>query len=206
MNRPAFARSLDDAHARLERDGAIELQLQSLDELFDAKPEAGAERLAGALVSARRLPDDVVLRVSVPRHTGDESVAEAALRDYYRTRAEATWQRVTTTRRTGMRQLAPSLLVAALAIAIATGCGTVAQTTATNVVAALLYIVAGVGVIAAWVIAWMPIEELLFDWRPDARLASAYDLLAQSRLEVVTPRPAADARRDPRHEPAEAHA
>jgi hypothetical protein len=185
VSRPDFQRSLDDAHARLEQDGAIELRLRSLDELLDAQPESGVERLAGVLVSARRLPDSVVVRIGVPRHSGSEDASEAAFRDDCRARAESAWRRVTTIRRAGLRQLAPSLLVATVLVAVAAGCGTLAQSTSTHVVAAVLYVVAAVSVIAAWVIAWMPIEEVLFDWRPDGRAASAYGLLARCRFEVA---------------------
>ena len=202
MSRPDFARSLDDAHSQVERDGAIELQLRSLHELLDAEPESGADRLAGTLVSARRLPDSVVVRVRAPRHAEDEGLTKAAFRDYCRAQAESAWLRATTIRRAGMRQLLPSLLAAAAAGAIAVASGTFAQSTGTHLVAALLYVVAGVCAITAWVIAWLPVEEVLFDWRPDARTASAYGLLAGSRLEIVTG-PAANADTDYRPEPAE---
>ncbi len=51
--------------------------------------------------------------------------------------------------------------------------------------AALLYVIAGIGVIVAWVIVWMPIEELLFDWRPPAHVAAVFDLLSRARLEFI---------------------
>lgn len=204
MSRPDYARSLDATHARLQRDGVIELQLSSLDELLDAGPESGADRLAEVLVSARRLPDSVVVRIRLPEHAEDAASTEAAFRDYCRAQTESAWRRVTTIRRAGMRQLGPSLLAAAVAGMVAAGSGTLAQSTGTHLVAALLYIAAGVCVIAAWVIVWMPIEELLFDWRPDGRTATAYALLARSRLEIVARRPAADARHDLRREPTDA--
>ena len=50
---------------------------------------------------------------------------------------------------------------------------------------ALLYVIAGIGVIVAWVIVWMPIEELLFDWRPPAHVVAVFGLLSRARLEFI---------------------
>ena len=166
--RPGFARRLDEAHARLERDRSLELE--SLDDI---------EHLAGVLVSAKRLPPDLVIRATMPQH------AEAAFRDRCRAHAESAWAQATTSRRAGVRQLGPCLLAATAACAIAAASGTAAMSVGSNLGAAVLYVIAGVGVISAWVIAWMPIEEILFDWRPPARTARAYELLASAPLELA---------------------
>jgi len=186
MNRSDAARRLAIAHTRLEHESIIELELRSADELLEAdgRPESGVESLAGILVSARRLPERVTIQLVLPAgHLGIEHT-EATFRQHCRAQAECAWRRATTIRRGGRRQLAPSLAVAAAAATIGVTAGTAAQSTGSHVLAAALYVIAGIGVIASWVIAWIPIEELLFDWRPDGRTAHAYELLAASRLET----------------------
>jgi hypothetical protein len=186
MSRPAAALKLDAAHARLEQEATIELELRSADGLLepDGRPESGAESLAGILVSARRLPQRLIVLLVLPVSAVGVEHVETIFREHCRARAECAWQRAATIRRAGRTQLLPSVAVAVAAAAIGTAAATVAQNSGSHLLAALLYVLAGVGVISAWVIAWMPIEELLFDWRPDARAAQAYELLADSRLET----------------------
>lgn len=187
MNRPEVARDLDAAHERLAQERTLELELPTFDCLLDAggSGEVGIDSLAGILVSARHLPDDVNVFVIVSEPTADEPEAERAFRNYCGRQAAAAWCRATTIRRAGIRQLVPCLLAAIAVVAVAAVCGTLAEGTGTKALAALLYAVGGVGVIAAWVIIWMPIEEILFDWRPEARIANAYEVLARSRVDVV---------------------
>ena len=196
MSRLAAAAGLEAAHARLERDGTIELELASADGLLetDGRPESGAETLAGILVSARRPPDRLTLRLLLPSSAPGVEHVEAAVRDHCRAQAACAWRRAATIRRAGRRELLPSLAGAAAAAAIGAAAGTAAQSVGSHLVAAALYVLAGLGVIAAWVIAWMPIEELLFDWRPDGRTALAYELLAGARLEAGRRAPGAEHR------------
>jgi hypothetical protein len=186
MNRPAAALRLDAAHARLEQEGTIELELRSADGLLepDGRPESGAETLAGILVSARRLPQRLIVRLVLPASAIGVEHVEATFRRHCRARAECAWRHAAAIRRAGRNQLLPSVAVATAAAAIGTAAATVAQNNGSRLLAGVLYVIAGVGVISAWVIAWMPIEQLLFDWRPDARTAHAYELLADSRLET----------------------
>jgi hypothetical protein len=37
----------------------------------------------------------------------------------------------------------------------------------------------------AWVVSWVIVEAAVLDWRPAARQAAAFDLLARARLEVT---------------------
>ena len=190
MNRPDAASRLDAAHTRLERESILELELRSADGLLepDGRPESGAETLAGILVSAPRLPERLTVKLVLPASAVGIEHVEAAFGQFCRTQAECAWRRATTIRRAGRRQLLPSLAVAAGAAAVGVAAGTVGESTGGGLLAAVLYVVAGIGVISAWVIAWLPIEEFLFDWRPEARAARAYELLADSQLET-SPRP-----------------
>jgi len=187
VSRPEAARGLDAAHGRLDQEGTLELELPTFDRLLEpgGSGEAGVDSLAGILVSARRLPDNVTVRLVVSEPTVDDPGTERAFRDYCSGQAAAAWRRATTIRRAGLRQLAPCLLASAVVVAIAAACGTLAEGIGTNALAALLYAGGGVGVIAAWVIVWIPIEEIFFDWRPEARAATVYELLARSRVDVV---------------------
>ena len=43
-----------------------------------------------------------------------------------------------------------------------------------------------IAITIAWVASWMIAESTLFDWRPSARQAAAFDLLSRAHLEVTT--------------------
>ncbi len=111
--------------------------------------------------------------------------AETAFRDYCRFRAEDAWRQAATVKQTSIRQLPRALVITAAAAAVAAACGSLGANLDSKTAAALLYIIAGIGAIAAWVIVWMPIEELLFDWRPPAHVAAVFDLLSRARLEFI---------------------
>ncbi len=51
-----------------------------------------------------------------------------------------------------------------------------------------LAVTAMVAITIAWVASWMIAESTLFDWRPAARQAAAFDLLSRARLEVTNDR------------------
>ncbi len=149
---------------------------------------SGADYASSVLQSVPPLPDQVTLRVVLNKESFDEGTnaeAETTFRDYCRFRAEDAWLQATTVKRTGIRQLPRALAVAAVAAAIAVACSSLGANLNSKTAAALLYVVAGIGAIAAWVIVWMPIEELLFDWRPPAHVAADFDLLSRARLEFI---------------------
>ena len=148
--------------------------------------QSGVAYVSSVLESARRLPDEVTVRVVVRDESFDESAkakAVTAFREYCRFRAEDAWLQAMTARRTGRRQMPCAFIMAALAAALGAACGSIGQSVTGEVPKAILYVVAGISVIAAWVISWMPIEEVFFDWRPAARVAAVFDLLHQARLE-----------------------
>ena len=64
--------------------------------------------------------------------------------------------------------------MAAVAAAVAAACSYLGASLDGKAAAALPYVIAGIGVIAAWVIVWMPIEELLFDWRLAAYVVAVF--------------------------------
>jgi hypothetical protein len=51
--------------------------------------------------------------------------------------------------------------------------------------AGLLAVTAMFVITVAWVVSWVIVEAAVLDWRPAARQAAAFDLLARARLEVT---------------------
>ena len=182
----------------LEQHGVVEVDLPTAEQLVSEPPieplgrcgpyQSGAACACSVLQSVRRLPGQVTVRVVINKESFDEGTnaeAETAFRDYCRFRAEDAWRQAATVRQTGTRQLPRALVIAAAAAAVAAACGSLGANLDSKTAAALLYVIAGIGAIAAWVIVWMPIEELLFDWRPPAHVAAVFDLLSRARLEFI---------------------
>lgn len=196
MRLAPIADRLELVERRLERDGVIEVEVASVHDLVSEPPieplgrwgpyESGVAYISSVLESLRRLPEQVTVRVMVDDNSFDErenADAEAAFRDYCRFRAEDSWREAVIVRRTGVTQMPRAIVIAAIAAALGAACASVGQNVSAVVVQAILYVVAGIGAIAAWVITWMPIEELFFDWRPQAHVAAVFDLLRRSRVE-----------------------
>jgi len=198
MRPPGSEDGLAAAHRMLEQDGVVEVKLPTADQLVSEPPieplgrrgpyQSGAAYVSDVLQSARRLPDQVTVRVVMNGESFDDvtnTEAETAFRDYCRFRAEDACRQVATVRRTGIRQLWPALVLAAVMATVAAACGYLGESVDGKAAEALLYVIAGIGVIAAWLTVWVPIEGLLFGWRPPAQVAAAFDLLSRARLEFI---------------------
>ena len=188
MKRPQLFSSLDAAHRQLRTDGTIELELEALDQLLnaDGRQESGVDTLVGVLASARRLPDTLVVRVVVAKGDERETGVEAAFRDHCRSHAELAWREAMTIKRNGLRSLPLAVLVATAFGLVAAGSGFLAEAIGgSSPGTLLLYVLAGISTIAAWASAWLPLEQLLFDWRAPAHLAVAYHLLTHVRLQIM---------------------
>jgi len=196
--RPGLEDSVAAADRLFEKDGVVEVDLATAEQLVsepsieplgrDGPYQSGAAYASSVLQSVRRLPDQITVRVALNTESFDERTnaeAELAFRDYCRFRAEDAWRQAATVRRTGIRQLPRALAVSAAAAAVAAACGSVGANLDGKTAAALLYVVAGIGAIASWVIIWLPIEQWLFDWRPSAHVAAVFDLLSRARLEFI---------------------
>ena len=110
--------------------------------------QSGVAYVSSVLESARRLPDEVTVRVVVRDESFDESAeakAVTAFRDYCRFRAEDAWLQAMTVRRTGARQMPRAFIVAALAAALGAACGSIGQSVTGEVPKASLHVVAGIG-------------------------------------------------------------
>jgi hypothetical protein len=148
---------------------------------------AGIEDIAATLTAAQRLPEDLTVRVVLP----DGAAVVPALTDveasfHHRAHylASVAWREGMAVRATGLRQLPLGMTVAAVSWFIAYAAGYLA-TQVHGAGVGLLAVTAMIAITIAWVASWMIAESTLFDWRPAARQAAAFDLLCRARLEVV---------------------
>jgi hypothetical protein len=191
------ARAVLDADLeQLRRDHTLTLELAELGDLVlepsagslrgPGPQRAGVEDLAATLSAARRLPEELTIRVVLPNDAPVSSPADAASALHRRAGYLATvaWRDGMAQRAMGLRQLPLGLLISALSWALAYVLGYFV-TQVHGVGVGLLAVSAMLSITIAWVTSWMIVESTMFDWRPDARLAAAYDLLSRARLEVT---------------------
>lgn len=199
MRKPKVATILDAAHRQLKHDRTIDVELDTADQLLvsDGRSGSGVDSLLRVLDSALRLPDTLVVRVTLPAASEGNDLDAAVFHDYCHDQATNAWGEAMTLRQGGIRELPRALLISVLVATIGVGVGYLAQESSSTVLIAFLYAVAFIAVVASWTIGWAPIEQALFDWHAPGHTAAAYELLAQASLEVVerdvTPRPGAGA-------------
>jgi hypothetical protein len=191
MRRPQIAHDLHAAHRQLKRDGTIDLELDSLDQLLnsDGRDESGVDSLVGILDSSLRLSDTLVVRIALPGEGSGREPDVDAFRDHCRVQANDAWREAMILRQGGLRELPRALLLSLAAGALGVVAGYIAQGTDHALLMVVLYAVAFVAVIAAWTIGWTPIEQTLFDWRAPGHTAAVYELLSRARVEVVADSP-----------------
>lgn len=187
MTRPLSAHTLRAAHQQLRRDGIVDLELGSLDQLLDdSRPDgSGVDLLVGTLDSALRLPTTLVIRLTLPEEDGASEPDLGPFRDHCRVQAGEAWREAMTLRQGGIRELPRAVWFALVAAALGVVSGYVAQGTDSTLLMVLLYAVAFIAVIAAWTIGWTPIEQALFDWRAPGHTAAVYELMSLARVEVI---------------------
>ena len=189
---------LDADLARLRSDHVVVVELSELAELV-CEPDiatlagrrgperAGIEDLAATLTAAQRLPEDLTVRVVLPEGAAVPALTdvEAAFRRRAQYLASVAWREGMAVRATGLRQLPLGMTVAAISWVIAYAAGYLA-TQVHGAGVGLLAVTAMIAITIAWVASWMIAESTLFDWRPAARQAAAFDLLSRARLEVTS--------------------
>lgn len=191
--------ALDADLQRLESERVVTIELDELIDLVrdpDVDPltarrgpaQAAVDDLAVTLGAARRLPDDLTVRVVLPEGVVPEpSVAEveAALRRRAACQATVAWREGMAQRAMGLSQL-PFGLALSVASCVAAYVFGYLATEVDGVGVGLFAVSAMIAITIAWVVSWMVVEATMLDWRPGARRAAAYDLLARARVEVRT--------------------
>ena len=195
------ARSALDADLRrLSSEGLVTIELDELVDLVrdpDVDPlslrrgpaQAAVDDLAATLCAARRLPDELTLRVVIPEGAGPEpplAQVEAALHRRAAYHASLAWREGMAQRAMGLSQLPLGLALSFMSCIASYVFGYLA-TEVDGVAVGLFAVSAMVAITVAWVVSWMVVEATMLDWRLDARRAAAYDLLARAHVELTRP-------------------
>ena len=190
--------ALDAELERLQQDQLLVLELAELRHLVTDPPDdpfvvargpqrSGVEDLAATLTAARRLPDELTVRVVLPAGVAVEpSVAEveAALHRRAAFQSTVAWREGMAVRSMGRSQFPMGFTIAVIAWAVS-GLATAAAANAVGIELVVLAVISMIGITVAWVVSWMVVESSLLDWRMGARRSAAYDLLSRARLEVT---------------------
>ena len=192
------SRQLDETLARLSREHLLVIELGDLAHLLvepDTEPfvpqrgpaRTGVDDLAATLAAAKKLPDELTVRVILPHGVSPDvpvAEAQAALRSRAAHLASVVWRDAMAVRSLGRRQLPLGLVVALLSWVIAYAAAFAASSSDSGLVIGVLAATAGILLIFAWVVSWMVIGTSFFDWRRDGGKASAYELIARCILEI----------------------
>ena len=190
---------LDETLTRLNRGHLLVIELSDLADLLvepDVEPfvpqrgpaRPGVDDLAATLAAAKALPDELTVRVILPEGASPDvpvAEAQAALRSRAAQLASVAWRDAMAMRNMGSRQLPLGLVIAFLTLVAAYAAGFAAKEADSGLAIGVLVAVAAVMITIAWVASWMVIEYRYFDWRPDGRKASAYELIARCTLEIT---------------------
>ena len=171
---------LDAALTRLSEEHLVVIELSELGDL-------GVDDVAATLMAAKRLPPDLKVRVALPEGvpiTPDTTEVEAALHRRAAARSSVAWREAMAVRSTGLAQLPLGLIIAIVSWVAAYVLGYLA-TQVDGGGAGLLAVTAMFVITVAWVVSWVTVEAAALDWRPSAREAAAFDLMARASLEVT---------------------
>jgi hypothetical protein len=200
MRFPLSAKTTLDADLdRLRHEHIVRLELAELGDLVrepDRDPllsrigpeQAGVDDLAATLAAARRLPEELTVRVVLPAGAAVEpstTEVEAALQRRSAYLASVAWRAGMAERAMGRRQLPLGLVIAAVSWVAAYIFGYLA-TQVEGAGVGIFAVTAMVAITIAWVVSWWVVESTTLSWRLAARQAAAYDLLSRARLEVST--------------------
>ncbi|HEX3087544.1 MAG TPA: hypothetical protein VHQ23_02750 [Ilumatobacteraceae bacterium] len=184
----------------LDRDHLLVLKLGSIEQLLSesegdpfasrvGSDRSGIDDAVLTLRAARRIPDELTVRVilpagSTPSISTDQ--AQAALRRAAADQCGVGWREASAVRSMGRRQLPMGVTIALLAAVVAYGAAAIALDIDSVLVRALFVTLAGLAITVAWMVSWVVVEVAIYDWRDPAWGAKVYDLLARATLEVVS--------------------
>jgi hypothetical protein len=180
-------------------DRVIELELDRTEDLFtrpsldpfDGPPrhlDTGIEELGATLMTLRRLPDNVTVRLALPpaalaAHPAAD--VEAAVHQRAALLAAASWRDAMAVRSMGLSQTPLGIVIGLVGGFAAYGFAYLALQADADAAKAALLALAALALTLAWIVAWVTVEAAILDWRLDARKAGAYDLLARAPVELV---------------------
>ena len=183
----------------LEREHLLVLRLDRIEHLLSDPggdpfvPRRGLEDRSGiddaalTLRAARRIPDDLTVRIvlSTPPSIPTDQ-AQAALQRVAADRRNVDWREAIAVRATGRRQLPMGITIAVVAWVCAYVAAAVAVDVESTVLKALFITLTGLAITIAWMVSWMVVELAIYDWRDPAWRSKVYDLLSRATLEVAT--------------------
>ena len=200
------ARSLDDIARRVADEQLVDVELDRVDDLFDAPSldpfdtrslplRAGLEEIGATLATLRRLPADLTVRVLLPpaafgAHPAVE--VEEAVHRRAEALAAAAWRDATAVRSMGRRQTPLGLLIGLVGGFAAYGLAYVASQAHSDghdAEAVALLVVAALALGYGWIVGWVTVESAILDWRLDAHRTDVYLLLSRARVELVPTSP-----------------
>ena len=184
---------------QLERERLLVLRLDCIEHLLSEPegdpfvPRRGLEDRSGiddaalTLRAARRIPDDLTVRIVLPTTPSiPTDQAQAALRRVAADRRNVGWREARAVRTTGRRQLPMGITIALVAWVGAYVAAAAAIDVDSTVVKAMFVTLTGLAFTVAWMVSWMVVELAIYDWRDPAWRSSVYDLLSRATLEVAT--------------------
>jgi len=184
----------------LEREHMLVLRLDCIEHLL-SEPEvdpfqprhgldrSGIDDAALTLLAARRIPDDLTVRIVLPAGPTPSiptDQAQAALRRVAADQRNVEWREARAIRSTGRRQLPMGITLALVALIVAYAAAAAILEVDSTVVKALFITLTGVGFTVAWMVSWMVVELAIYDWRDPAWRSGVYDLLSRATLEIGT--------------------
>jgi hypothetical protein len=193
------ARAHEDIARRVVADQIIELELDRIEDLFarpsldpfDGPPRhlaAGIEELGAMLLTLRRLPDNVTVRLVLPpaalaMHPATD--VEAAFHSRAVLLGARSWRQAMAVRSMGRSQTPLGIVIGLVGGFAAYGFAYLALQANADAAKAALLALAALALTLAWIVGWVTVEAAILDWRLDARTAGAYDLLARAPVELV---------------------
>jgi hypothetical protein len=198
FSKPARTAEHWDAQLRLlEREGRVELALDRPEDLVEALDPLGTRRgparpgvddLALTVSAAKRLPDQLSVRILVPRHTERlelDARVESAFRWRANDLASESWREALAIRSMGRQQLPLGIGVGIGSAVVAYAAIYWATEADAGAARGALVVFAAIALTVAWVVGWVVVEAAILDWRQAARRAAACELLSEATLEIA---------------------
>jgi hypothetical protein len=175
----------------------ISLKLNTIDELFDAPEgnplhypgpyESGVDTIFNELHAAHH-SGAVHLQISLPPAEVQPGLTEQVvlgLQRYCDFQIHKNEAEIKQTRHTGRRQFVLALPLMGVALLLTVFFAALAQRLTYPLFQALAGILATLFSVASWIVAWSPIDLLVYGWRPLRSENHLYERLRAARVEII---------------------